>query len=127
MAVIDPQEVVDAAQPWCCIPEGDLWYAVLGALIVTGNGDPMPTASELMAQIACLKCGIQPGDVAFLILGAIANGGGGGGGGTIQVYQGAFTDPNGNLVPDDPTKPALYFITGGGTLWQWDVPSQTWV
>jgi hypothetical protein len=119
VAVIEPQPIVDAAQPWCCIPAGDLWYAVLGALIVTGNGDPMPTADELMADIACLKCAIQPGDVPFLILGAIAEGGGGGGG-TIQVYTGAFADPNGNVTPDDPTKPALFYPTGGGTLWQWD-------
>ncbi len=112
MAVIDPQEVVDAAQPWCCIPEGDLWYAVLGALIVTGNGDPMPTASELMAQIACLKCGIQPGDVPFLILGAIANGGGGGGSSATSCGVGPpVAAPSGTC--------ALYIDINDGTLYEY--------
>ena len=47
--------------------------------------------------------------------------GGGGGGGTIQVFQDATGAP-----PTDATKPALSFPTGGGTISQWDVPSQTW-
>jgi hypothetical protein len=34
------------------------------------------------------------------------------GGGTQQVY-------NDEPTPDDPTKPALSFPTGGGTLTQW--------
>lgn len=29
--------------------------------------------------------------------------------------------------PPNPTMPAVSFPTGGGTLSQWDVPSQTWV
>jgi len=102
MAVIDPQTAIDAAQPWCCVPQGDLWYAVLGALIAVGNGDPMPTAQELMDDIACLKCATQPGDLPLLILGAvdsIASGGGGGGG---------VTCGNGPPVGAPATSCALY-------------------
>lgn len=46
----------------------------------------------------------------------------GGGGGAQEVYIGRDPAP-----PDDPTKPALSFPSGGGTLTQWDVNSQTWV
>ncbi len=45
-----------------------------------------------------------------------AGGGGGGGGGTTQVYTGAAPP----AAPTDPTKPALFYPTGGGTLLQWD-------
>lgn len=31
------------------------------------------------------------------------------------------------LPPDDPTKPALSFPAGGGSLQQWDVATQAWV
>ncbi len=83
MAAIDPQAAIDAAQPWCCVPQGDLWFAVLAALIDVGNGDPVPSTNDLMAQVACLKCAVQSGDLPLLILGAVSSitGGGGGGGG----------------------------------------------
>lgn len=51
------------------------------------------------------------------ILGALNDGAGGSG-----VYVGR--DP---LPPDDPTKGAISYPAGGGTLTQWDVASQTWV
>jgi len=92
-------------------------YAILAALIDVGNGEPVPTdVNELMAQISCLKCAVQPGDVPLLILGAVSNITGGGGGGTIQVYTGAAPP----AAPDNPLLPALYYPTGGGTLFQWD-------
>src|SRR6266550_1735438 len=116
MAAIAPQPVIDAAQPWCCLPPGDLWFGVLAALIAVGEGDPMPTLAELNADIACLKCTVQSGDVPLLILGAIATLSGGGGLGTTQVYTGA-TPP---AAPDDPTKPALWYPTGLGGIKQWD-------
>jgi len=45
------------------------------------------------------------------------------GGGIIQVYTGA-TPPT---SPDDPTQAAVFYPTGGGSIQQWDIPSQTWV
>jgi len=39
--------------------------------------------------------------------------------------QTIFQDRTGS-PPDDPTKPALSYPTGGGDLSQWDVQSQTW-
>jgi hypothetical protein len=75
---------MDAAQPYCCVPEGDLWLGVLAALIVVGNGDPMPTAQELQADIACLRCAVQSGDVPLLLLGAVANITGGTGSGGLS-------------------------------------------
>lgn len=39
-----------------------------------------------------------------------------------QVYQGRSP-----AAPDDPTRPALDYPSGGGSLLQWDVPSQLWV
>lgn len=39
-----------------------------------------------------------------------------------QVYQGRA--PN---APDDPTRPALDYPVGSGSLQQWDVPTQQWL
>jgi len=39
----------------------------------------------------------------------------------IQVYQGRAP-----AAPDDPTKPALDYPVGGGSLQQWDVPTVSW-
>lgn len=50
------------------------------------------------------------------------SGGGGGGGGTIQVYENRAP-----ANPDDPTKAALSFATGGGGLSEWVPSSQSWV
>jgi len=88
MAVIDPQAAIDAAQPWCCVPVGDLYYAILAALIDVGEGGTVPDTNELLAQIACLKCAMQPGDVPLLILGAVSNITSGGGGGGVQCTVG---------------------------------------
>lgn len=115
MAAIEVQPVIDAAQPWCCVPQGDLLLAVLAALIDVGNGNPVPDVDELMEQVACLKCAVQGGDVPLLILGAVANITGGGGG-AQQVYTGAAPP----AAPDNPALPALFYPTGGGTLLQWD-------
>ena len=53
--------------------------------------------------------------------------GGGGtitvGGGILQVYTGTFPP----ATPDDPTEAAIFYPTGGGSIQQWDIPSQTWV
>lgn len=82
-------------------------------------------ASELLEEGKCYQCLTekQMAIVELQLLCAIFNsGGGGGGGGTQQVYQGLVPP-----TPDDPTKPAVFYINGGGTQLQWDVPSQTWV
>ncbi len=73
-------------------------------LLESGKCFQCLTKKELQIVIAQLLCEIK------------TNGGGGGGGGTIQVYTGAAPP----AAPDDPTKPALYYPTGGGTLFQWD-------
>ncbi len=112
MAALNPQTLIDAAQPWCCVPQGDLWLAVLAALIDVGNGDPVPSnANDLLAQVACLKCAVQPGDIPLLILGAVSNitGGGGGGGGT-----------SGNGSPEGvktATVGTTYWDIAGQSLW----------
>lgn len=49
--------------------------------------------------------------------------GGGSGGGTQEVFQAAAAPS----APTDPTKPAIYYPTGGGVMLQWDVASQAWV
>lgn len=46
----------------------------------------------------------------------------GGGSGVEQVYEGRAP-----AIPDDPTKPAVDFPLGGGTMLQWSVQDQTWV
>lgn len=74
------------------------------------------TATELL-QAACtsgISC-LQERDILIAIAEGINQGGGGGGGGTIQVYEGRDPAP-----PDDPTKAALNYPVGGGTLTQWD-------
>ncbi len=40
-----------------------------------------------------------------------------------QIYTGSLPAP----TPDDPTSPALFYPTGGGSLLQWDTSSQQWV
>lgn len=46
-----------------------------------------------------------------------------GGGTGTQVLQ----DYAPSTPPPDPTAPALSYPTGSGTLYQWDVDSQTWL
>ena len=56
------------------------------------------------------------------ILGALVDGAGGSGSGAQEIYIGR--DP---AAPDDPTKPALNYPSGGGPMTQWDVGTQAWV
>ncbi len=122
MAVLDPQAAIDAAQPWCCVPAGDLWLGVLAALLDVANGESVPmTANELNDQIACLKCSIQPGDIPLLILGAVSNitsGGGGGTGGPGIVGtgspEGVVTAPVGTSYFNSATNSFWYKKTGAG-------------
>lgn len=60
---------------------------------------------------------------------ASAGGGGGGGGaGGAAVYSGTWANPNGNIVPTDPTVTAFYGQDSSGTVnfWQWSVTNQNW-
>jgi len=115
VAVIDPQTLIDQAQPWCCVPTGDLYYAILAALIDVGEGNPVPDTNELLAQIACLKCAVQPGDVPLLILGAVSNITGGGGGGT-----GGVTCSTANPVAAPTNSCTLHYRTDNGALFAWN-------
>lgn len=80
------------------------------------------SASELLASGACFQC-LTKKELQIVIAQLLCEiSAGGGGAGTIQVYQGR--DP---AAPDDPTKAALSYPVGGGTLTQWDIVSQLWV
>lgn len=122
MAVLDPQTLTDQAQEWCCIPSGDMPYAILAALIAVGEGDPMPTTNELMEQISCLKCAVQSGDVGLLTLGAVSNITGGGGGGSSLCGSGDPVAP-----PSDPTQCVTYFDTDTDSFWYWNAATAAWV
>jgi hypothetical protein len=46
---------------------------------------------------------------------------------TVTDMQQVYTGASPPAAPDDPTLPALFYPTGGGTVLQWDVASQAWV
>lgn len=94
-----------------CLINRDLLVVIAQALAEQVN----MTATELL-QAACtsgIAC-LQERDILVAIAEGI-NQSGGGGAGTIQVYEGRAPAP-----PDDPTKAALNYPIGGGTLEQWD-------
>jgi len=96
-----------------CLSDRDLLVAIAQALSESLG----MTATELL-QAACtsgIQC-VQERDLLVIIAEGINQGGGGGGGGTIQVYTGAAPP----AAPDNPALPALFYPTGGGTLFQWD-------
>ena len=131
MPECSPQELIADAKCWYCYGQTDDIYDRLEILLLCKikEGVLVPECNplDLIEEAFCLTCTIPQQmwpAVKLALLCSIASGGSGG---SIQIYQGAFADPNGNVTPDDPTKPALYFPNGGGTLWQFDVPSQTWV
>jgi len=113
VAVIDPQAAIDAAQPWCCVPTGDLWYAVLAALIDVGEGNPVPATNELLTQVACLKCAVQSGDLPLLLLGAVSGitGGGSGGSGVTCGSGPPVAAPSGTC--------GIYIDTDDGTTYKY--------
>jgi hypothetical protein len=72
---------------------------------------PMTTDTQRMLEIK--------------ILNAITSGAGGGG-----VLTGAYADPNGNVLPNNLTKPMFYYqcpATDLYSLWKWDIANQVWV
>ena len=83
------------------------------------------TPQELMTEASCYAClpGVSQGDaIELALLDQISQNISGGGGGTIQVYESRDPAP-----PDDPTKPAISFPTGGGTITQWPANGPAWV
>ncbi len=81
--------------------------------------------NDLMAEASCFACqppGVWP-ILELALLCQIFNAGGGSGGGSssVQVYEGR--DP---AAPNDPTKAAVSFPVGGGSLTQWSVVNQAW-
>lgn len=62
------------------------------------------TKKELQIVIAQLLCEIEAD-----------------GGGVLQVFA------NYPAAPTDPTRAALSYPSGGGTLYQWDVATQAWL
>lgn len=47
----------------------------------------------------------------------------GGGSGSQEIYTGAAPP----AAPADPTKPAMFYPSGGGAIQQWDVGGAAWV
>ncbi len=58
---------------------------------------------------------------------AAACAGGSSPGGSGQIITGAFANPNGNVTPSNQAAAAVYYPIGGGTMYQWDTGSLTWV
>jgi len=119
-----PAEILSEAE--CVVCAGNASMFEVFAIQILKNITSM-TQAEIEAESPCFLCyGLSQSQAAILVLlNNLAEGGGVGG--TQEVYTGAFVDPNGNVTPTDTTKPALYFPSGGGTLWQFVPASQTWV
>ncbi len=78
------------------------------------------SAQDLLEAGKCFQCATKK-ELAIIqlqLLCEILDGGGGGGTQVFDTYPAA---------PTDPTKAALSYPSGGGTLYQWDVASQTWL
>lgn len=124
----DPATLIAAAKCWFSCgdrAQNDAIEIVFLCAIRDGDTSIVCDPATLQAQAQCILQCIPQGMMAAVKLGllcSIAANGGGGGGGTTQVY--IARDP---LPPDDPTKPALNYPAGGGTLTQWDVGSAAWV
>jgi hypothetical protein len=122
----NPATLLAAASCFQCLSAGEVQLIRLALYCRIANGITMACdIATLLNEASCFQClptgERQVAELALLCT-IMTNGGGGGGGGTTQVYQDHTGSP-----PDDPTKAALSFPTGGGPLSQWDVGSQTWV
>ena len=80
------------------------------------------SAQDLLTAGACFSC-LTKKELQIVIAQLLCEISAEGGGGTTQV----FIDYAPGTPPTDPTKPALSYPAGGGSLSQWDVASQTWV
>ncbi len=121
----DANTLLNDTRCYECLSPGMWQLLKLGLLkqILLASSPMADTSTNALLEAAkCYEC-LSPGMWQLLelaLLQQIVNAGGGGGG-TIQVYTGAAPP----AAPDDPTKPALFYPTGGGTLFQWDGAS--WV
>lgn len=110
-----------------CIPAG-MQLAALISLFQKVAGVSL-TTDQLMDGAKCIdSCiprGMQLPVLISLAQTIVANGGGGGGGGgSGSVLQGTV-DPV--APPASPNSPALYTNLTSGTLFTWNVTSQSWV
>ena len=79
------------------------------------------SASELLESGKCFDC-LTKKQLQIVIAQLLCEiSAGGGGCGTIQVFA------NYPAAPTDPTKAALSYPSGGGTLYQWDLVTLAWV
>ena len=128
MAATAPQTLLTGGRCFDCYGASAVQMmrlSLLSNILTALNPMAATDPQSLLTYGKCFDCyganGIQMMELA--LLDQILAAGGGGGGGTQEVFQ----DYAPGTPPTDPTKPALSFSTGGGTLFQWDVASQTWV
>lgn len=97
--------------------------------------DPNTLLEQAKCITTCIPAGMMPA-VNTALLCQIVDGGGGGTGPAGPAGPdgpagaagpaGLYID-RAPAAPDDPSLPALSYPSGGGTLFQWDVGSATWV
>lgn len=121
MADCTPKTIEAAAKCLDCNLTHKQAIAALVYVLCTVNSMSC-TPTSLMAGAKCIMCLTEKQLIAAAVYLICTGGTGGGGSGTQQVYQDHTGSP-----PDDPTKPALSFPTGGGGVSEWDVVSQTWI
>ncbi len=126
MPECSPTELLADAKCWYCYGQTDDIYDRLEILLLCKIKEGVLVECnplDLIEEAFCLTCTIPQQmwpAVKLALLCSIASGGGTGGG--IQVYVGRDPAP-----PDDPTKAALNYPSGGGTLTQWDTVGLVWV
>lgn len=126
-----PQELASAARCFDCGLDVKSLLAIAVYELRSLAGLDSMTPAQLAEASKCFNCGQGIQDLlagATYLLDQVT--GGGAGGVLREVYTGDETDPNGIYTPNDPTKPAIYYPTGGGTggtLFQWEVSTQQWV
>lgn len=89
--------------------------------------DPGTLANASVCIDKCIPDGMKLAVMIYLLCQIQANGSTGGGGSGF-VLQGVGV-PSGTLPtgPSTPSSPALYTDLNTGTIWTWNVTSQTWV
>lgn len=80
-----------------------------------------PMERDCTAAIEQLLPSFSPVYAAGADLGTVT------GGLTVVTLREVYTGESPPAAPDDPTKPAVFYPTGGGSLLQWDVALQAWI
>lgn len=112
----DTTELIRAAACNTCIPIGMEPYVILAALILKGNGMPVPTdTNELLYEARCLTC-IPIGLLPYVTINVIRTMTPGGG---VQY---------GTVVPTaaPPGGSGTYYRTDTGDFWVWNPVTATW-